>query len=301
MITTKLPALPSDADFHDLLRIKLSTYPPISSIGKRPKLRIQGFSSATPTTKAVEQLARHYDLWLLDAKRANLIPIIKKVNPNVGVWLYFASSLSTPAWDIDAGSVDSQNAKWIVKNRANWLLKGTDKKPIAGRSWNEKAGEPKYWADPGNAEWQAFFVQKLNKLLSRAPWDAVILDEFLAGHASHTHEWAGGANRQVNYPTDKLWQAAQLKFLRGVCPKVKVPIAPNVEAIALNPYSPAYSRSWFATIQRTAGGAEVEGFALSSGDATGYIEPETVAEYIKAAQATPAGKSILFRHSDRKD
>jgi hypothetical protein len=301
---TRLPQFPASLAWSKLFKskteilqeivdVKLTTYPAKPSIPYRvPKHRTTGiFSTFEPREDQIRQIAPHYDLFLLIGLRGNLVPIIKKSNPSAKVLMYMANSLTSVATLLDPGSVDEENTDWILKNHPNWLLKGSDGKPIQGTSWS-----PKYWPDPGNKEWQAFFVKKVNKALKETGglWDGVLFDEFLTTHTSHTASYVGSSGKQANYASDQAFQQAQLDFLRNVVAGLSVPILPNVDSPVLNPTSPAFNPEFFTDVQRIAGGAEAEVFALHSPDPYGFLEREMVEVYLDRAKKTPPGKVMIL-------
>jgi hypothetical protein len=277
---------------HDLFAVKLQTYPasppPFPRAGKH---RTMGFTNFEPTDAETERLAAHYDVFYLAATSSHRIAAIQRGNPRAKVLMYFASSLTRVAKLVDAGSVDEENTDWILQKHRDWLLKDQESKPVEGRSWSEK-----YWADPGNVDWQDFFAAKLNQVIesSGGPWDGVILDEFLTGHTSTAAGWAGGGPVQVKYPTDQAWQEAQLAFLRRVAPQVKVPLVPNVEPVVLNPTSPGFHPEFFTEVQRTSGGAEAEVFVFHQADRRGFLGKEMVEVYLERARQTPKGKMMFL-------
>lgn len=279
---TQLPQFPASLEWskmykskaevlQEIVDVKLTTYPAKSSIPYRvAKHRTTGiFSSFEPREDQIKRIAPHYDLFLLTGLRGTLVPIIKKSNPSAKVLMYMANSLTSVATLLDAGSVDEENTDWILKNHPNWLLKGSDGKPIQGTSWS-----PKYWPDPGNKDWQAFFVKKVNKALKETGglWDGVLFDEFLTTHTGHTASYVGSSGKQANYASDQAFQQAQLEFLRNVVPGLSVPILPNVDSPVLNPTSPAFNPEFFTEVQRIAGGAEAEVFVLHAPDQYGFLE-----------------------------
>jgi hypothetical protein len=219
------------------------------------------------------------------------IAAIQRGNPKAKVLMYFASSLTRVAKLVDAGSVDAENTDWILQNHRDWLLRDQEGRLVEGRSWSAK-----YWADPGNRDWQDFFAAKLNQAIesSGGPWDGVILDEFLTGHTSTAAGWAGGGRTQAKYPTDQAWQEAQLAFLRRVAPQLKVPLVPNVEPIVLNPTSPGFNPEFFTEVQRIGGGAEAEVFVFHRADARGFLGKEMVEVYLERARQTPPGKMMFL-------
>ncbi|MBI4524224.1 MAG: hypothetical protein HY695_10485 [Deltaproteobacteria bacterium] len=277
----------------EIVDVKLSTYPDKPSTSYRVgKYRTTGlFSSFEPREEQVKRVAPHYDLFLLTGFRGNLMRLIKKVNPSAKALLYMSSSLTSVATMIDAGSVDEENTEWILKNQPDWLLKDSDGRPIQGTSWS-----PKYWPDPANKQWQAFFVRKVNKALreSGGLWDGVLLDEFLTTRTSHSASYAGSAGTQAKYTSDGAFQRAQLEFLRNVAPGLHVPIIPNVESLVLNPTSEAFKPDFFTEVQRIAGGAEAEIFGLHAPNRHGFLEKEMLKVYLDRANKTPSGKIMLL-------
>jgi hypothetical protein len=273
--------------------VKLSTYPLKPSTSYRAgKHRTTGiFSSFEPRQDQVIKIAPHYELFQLSALRANLVPILKKYNPSAKVLMYMANSLTTVATLQDPGSIDEENTDWILKNHPDWLLKGSDGRPIQGRSWS-----PKYWPDPGNKEWQAFFVRKVNQALKSTggQWDGVLFDEFLTTHTGHTAPYVGSSGKQANYASDEAFRQAQLKFLRYVAPRLNVPILPNVDSPVLVPNTPAFNAEFFTEVQRIAGGAEAEVFVLHAPNQHGFLDKAMVEVYLDRARKTPPGKIMIL-------
>ena len=276
----------------DILEVKLKTYPAVAPPFTRAgKHRTMGFTNFEPTEGQIERLAAHYDVFYLNAPASHRIPVIKRANPRAKVLMYFAGSLTTVANLHDAGSVDEEDTGWIIQNHADWLLKDRQGRPVQGKSWSVK-----FWADPGNEQWQAFFAEKLNMALEKSggQWDGVILDEFLTGHLSTAAPWAGGGRPQTNYATDKAWQEAQLAFLRYVAPRVKAPIVANVEPVVLNPTSEGFNPEFFTEVQRIGGGAEAEIFVFHRADRHGFLGKEMVEVYLDRARRAPPGKMTFL-------
>ena len=277
---------------HDIFEVKLSTYPITPpAFNRAGKHRTMGFTNFEPTEEEIKRLAAHYDVFYLTALSSHRIPIIKRYNPRAKVLMYFAGSLTKAANLFDAGSVDEENTDWILKNHSDWLLKDKEGRLVEGKSWSAK-----YWADPGNKEWQEFFAEKLNTALDKSGghWDGVILDEFLTGHLSQTASWAGGSQAQTNYSTDTALQEVQLEFLRYVAPRLKAPLVPNVEPVVLNPTSAGFNPEFFTEVQRIGGGAEAEVFVFHRADQDGFLGKEMVEVYLDRAHKTPKGKMMFL-------
>jgi len=276
----------------EILQVKLGTYPVVPPPCPRAgRHRTMGFANFEPTQEEIERLAVHYDVFYLNASASHRIPVIKRANPRAKVLMYFASSLTKEAKLHDAGSVDEESTDWILRNHSDWLLRDRQGTPVQGKSWSAK-----FWADPGNEQWQAFFAEKLNKALDKSggAWDAVILDEFLTGHLSTAAAWAGGGRPQSDYATDEAWQEAQLAFLRYVAPRVRVPIVVNVEPVVLNPTSEGFNPELFTQVQQIAGGAEAEVFVFHRAHRSGFLGKEMVEVYLDRARQTPPGKMMFL-------
>ena len=287
---------PSDAERAKLLRgileAKMRTYPPQPpAFARAGKHRTMGFTNFEPTQDEIERLAAHYDVFYLNALASHRIPVIRQANPRAKVLMYFAISLTKESKLHDAGSVDEEDTEWIVQNHGDWLLRDGQGRPVEGKSWSVK-----FWADPGNEQWQAFFTQKLNLAIDKSggPWDGVILDEFLTGRSSTAASWAGGGRPQARYATDAAWQEAQLAFLRYMAPRIRVPIVPNVEPVVLNPTSEGFNPEFFTEVQRIAGGAEAEIFVFHRAHPSGFLGKEMVEVYLDRARRTPAGKMMFL-------
>ena len=237
---TQLPALPSfsllsvplksEAEIlRAIVDVKLTTYPEKPSSSFRPgQYRTAGFSTFEPREDQIRKMALHYDLFLLIGSRGDLVPIIKKSNPAAKVLMYMANSLTSVATLLDPGSVDEENTEWIVKNHPDWLLKGSDGTPIQGTSWS-----PKYWPDPGNKQWQTFFVNKVNKALKTTGglWDGVLFDEFLTTRTSHTASYNGASGIQANYASDAAFQQAPARVLEKCGSRVECSNHPQCGAV----------------------------------------------------------------------
>lgn len=264
-----------DALIQTLINNKVQTWPDESSRGHRAgKFTSTGiFDAYPPTQEQVARLAQNYDNILFGAKNSGLIPLFKKYNPDLTFFIYVDSGLNPDFHQADAGGVDEQDTEWIVKNHPDWILK--DKAGNFIRSEGGLSNPGAYWPDPGNPEWQAYFAEKVNKLLQQTggQWDGVLFDQFIGtadGHARYTH-----SAQQANYPTDEAYQAAYLEFFEAVRQKISVPIIVNMEGGAI--------------VRRPAFVAEV---ALAAGGAENEIFPEEMPiedlrPYLETVQSLP--------------
>jgi hypothetical protein len=270
-----LPKAKRNELLQKILNNKINTYPAISARGHRTgKFTTTGiFGNWPPTEEQIQRLAPNYDNILFGAGQKNLIPRFKKYNPDLAFFIYVDSGLN-PGWkQSDAGGVDEQNTQWVVEHHPDWILKDKDGHLIRSRGGLSTPGE--YWPDPGNREWQAYFAEKLSKLLMETgnQWDGILLDQFF-GTADAYHRYANSA-RQVNYATDEALQAAWIGFFKTVRAKIPVPIIVNMEGASI--------------IRRP---AFVEELALAAGGVENEIFPEEMPiedlrPYLETVQRLP--------------
>lgn len=252
-----------------LIDNKVSTWPAVSSRSARTgKITSTGiFDGFPPTEEQIARVALNYDNILFGARNSDLVPRFRKYNPELTFFLYVDSGLNPGFHLADAGSVDAQDTAWIVDNHPEWLLRDEHGDPI--RSGGGLSNKGEYWPDPGNREWQRYFVEKVKKLLQETgdQWDGVLLDQFIStadGHARYAH-----AAQQVNYATDEEFQVAYLEFLSAVAAGIPVPIIVNMEGASII-RRPAF----VAEVALAAGGAENEIFPeeMPSEDLRPYLE-----------------------------
>jgi hypothetical protein len=155
---------------------KVSTWPVVSSRGDRlAKFTSTGiFGGFPPTEQQVARIAPNYDNILLGAGNSDLAPRFAKHNPDLTFFLYVDSGLNPEYTQADAGGVDEEDTEWIIENHPDWILQDKDGNLIRSRGGLSNAGE--YWPDPGNRQWQAYFAEKISKLLRETGghWDGVV-------------------------------------------------------------------------------------------------------------------------------
>ncbi|MEW5986375.1 MAG: putative glycoside hydrolase, partial [Chloroflexota bacterium] len=252
-----------------MINHKVSTWPAVSSRSYRAgKFTSTGiFGGFRPTEAQIARIAPNYDNILFGAANSDLIPRFQQYNPDLTFFIYVDSGLNPGFEQSDAGSVDDQDAAWIIQNHPDWILKDQDGNFIRSGGGLSNPGE--YWPDPGNPEWQAFFAEKVTKLLADTggQWDGVLLDQFI-GTADGYVRYAQAA-QQVAYPTDEAFQAATLDFLTAVAAHIPVPLIVNMEGGTII-RRPAF----VAEVALAAGGAENEIFPeeMPSEDLRPYLE-----------------------------
>jgi hypothetical protein len=263
-----------------LMNSKIQTWPVESSrhyrVGKFTSTGI--FDAYPPTEEQIARLAPNYNNILFGAKNSQLIPLFKKYNPDLTFFIYIDSGLNPDFHQSDAGGVDAEDTEWIVQNHPDWILKDKDGNLIRSGGGLSNPGE--YWPDPGNPEWQRFFIAKINKLLqdTGGQWDGILYDQFIATADGHVRY--ADAAQQVNYPTDEAFQTAYLEFFRVVMAEIPVPVIVNMEGAAI--------------VRRPALVAEV---ALAAGGAENEIFPEEMPiedlrPYLETVQSLPSNIHI---------
>jgi len=238
-----------------LINNKISTWPVETSRGYRVgKFTSTGiFGGFRPTEEQVARIAPNYDNILFGASNRDLIPLFKKYNPDLTFFIYVDSGLNPDFVQSDAGGVDDEDTEWIIENHPDWILKDKDGNLIRSGGGLSNPGE--YWPDPGNPEWQDYFIEKVTKLLNETggQWDGVLFDQFI-GTADGYARYADAA-QQVNYPTDEAFQAATLEFFEVVAARIPVPIIVNMEGAAI-----VRRPAFVSEVSLAAGGAENEIF-----------------------------------------
>lgn len=272
-----------------LVKHKVSTYPATSSrsyrVGKFTSTGI--FGGFPPTGDQIARIAPHYNDILLGAARRELIPHFKQYNPELTFFIYVDSGLNPGFVQSDAGGVDAENLAWVLEHHPDWMLKDKNGQFIrSGKSRFGNRGE--YWPDPGHPGWQNYFAEKVTKLIRETggQWNGVLLDQFI-GTADGYARYAG-ANQQVLYPTDKAFQAAQLRFLVAVAARIRLPIIVNMEGASII-RRPAF----VGEVARAAGGVENEIFPeqMPSEDLRPYLETvENLPPHVRVRiNSKPAG------------
>jgi hypothetical protein len=102
----------------------------------------------------------------------------------------------------------------------------------------------------------------------------VLLDQFMG--TADGYERYAGANRQVQYPTDEAFQAAQLRFLAAVASRIRLPIIVNMEGASII-RRPAF----VGEVARAAGGVENEIFPEE-------MPSEDLRPFLETVQSLPA-------------
>ncbi len=146
-------------------------------------------------------------------------------------------------------------------------------------------GDGNYYMDPGNAEYQAFWLERASEMQTLFSWDGVFIDNMEASMNKFTNEDI----LPMGYPTEVSFQTAVVNFVAQVHARYFVPTGSPLFAniTSINDYG-----IWqqYATYLD---GIMIEAFAVDWSD--GYvITPEWEAQVSVTQWALNQGKTVLL-------
>ncbi len=145
-------------------------------------------------------------------------------------------------------------------------------------------GENFVYMDPGNLEWQAYFLQRTAAMQESFGWDGVFLDNVEASLEKHSR--AGGTQ---TYASDAKFQSAVLNFLKYLYNGY---FQVNNRPLYANIISLKDPDTWFEYLNAL-DGAMVEAWAVDWKD--GYRWPDRWEEHLQIAEQTQAmGKHAIL-------
>jgi hypothetical protein len=177
----------------------------------------------------------------------------------------------------------------IKQEHPGWFLLDSEGKPII----HNYAGRRYFVMDPANAEWQAFWLQRVREIVEKHEWDGVFLDVVDAslGDLRQT------GKLPARYRNDRSYQAAVEAFLSQIYnsyfqPK-KLPLIANIGAVK-------DSKVWFRYL-RHLDGAMIEAFATGWNDK--YLNARRWEKQLKLAERAQKldKRVILVSQGDRTD
>jgi hypothetical protein len=169
-------------------------------------------------------IARHNDIVVLNSWDYRLIPVLKRANPKVQVWVY--KDLSGIRSDdctttngrcgscargvMDSGFLSSgMGYCWVLRNYPDWLLRSA----ATGQRF-EFRGYSRIWeTDYGNAGYQRQWIRNVLADVRGHGWDGVEIDNALT-----TADAYGVA---AKYPSSPQVQAATYSALREIGPALR--------------------------------------------------------------------------------
>jgi hypothetical protein len=196
------------------------------------------------TTAQWDRVARDNTVVVLNSWDYRLIPVLKKANPKVQVWVYKnlsgvrSDDCAAPGGECGncpPGTTDNAYLSsgvgycWVKRYHPNWLLRAA-----ATGQFLEYKNYPQTWeTDYGNSSYQQQWVKNVLADVQARGWDGVEVDNALTTAAAY-----GVAAR---YPTDAAVQAATYSALQRIGPALR---AAGVPAVFNVGYAPAFSRLW---------------------------------------------------------
>jgi hypothetical protein len=196
-------------------------------------------------------VARDNAIVVLNSWDFRLIPVLKRDNPKVQVWVYKdlsgVRSDDCTGPDGNCGSCvqgvtdgiylsSGMGYCWVERHHPDWLLDaaGTDR-PLQFR------GYPQTWeTDYGNASYQDEWIKNVLADVRDHGWDGVAIDNALTTAASY-----GVA---AKYPTDAAVQAATYSALRNIGPALSAAGVPAVFNVGYATTFPGLWQRWLGPV-----------------------------------------------------
>jgi len=197
------------------------------------------------------KIARHNSVIVLNSWDYSLIPLLKRANPNVQVWMYknLAGIRSDDCMTAGGrcgscahGVMDSKYLSsgmgycWVRRHRPAWLLGAADtRKPFEFR------GYPRIWeTDYGNPAYQRRWIRNVLADVHAHGWDGVRVDNALTT--------ANAYGVAAKYPTDGSVQAATYSALRSIGGALHRADVPAVFNVGYMTQFPGLWRRWLAPV-----------------------------------------------------
>ena len=206
--------------------VGISDWPSSQAPGDPEQAAVKTFSEwldeaqVQATTKAQwAAVARSNAIVVLNSWDFRLIPVLKRANPRVKVWVYKdLSGVRSDDCTVQGGNcgtctrgvTDSiylssgMGYCWVKRNHPDWLLDAAG----TGRPLEFKNQQQTWETDYGNASYQHQWIQNVLADVRAHGWDGVKVDNALTTAAAY-----GVA---AKYPTDAAVQAATYSALRNI-------------------------------------------------------------------------------------
>lgn len=191
-----------------------------------------------------EAIARANSRVVLNSWDYRLIPLLKRANPRLQVWVYKnlsgvrsddCSTVSGECGTCPAGVRDTAHLSsgmgycWLRRHHPQWLLRAA----ATGRPL-EFRGYPHIWeTDYGSLAYQRRWLANVLRDVRRHGWDGVQVDNALST--------AGAFGVAARYPTDGAVQAATYSALRYLGPALR---GAGVGAVFNVGYAPMFRGLW---------------------------------------------------------
>ena len=196
-------------------------------------------------------VARENTIVVLNSWDFRLIPVLKRANPKVQVWVYKdlsgvrSDDCTTRSGNCGAcgpGVTDSSYLSsgmgycWVRRYHPDWLLDAAD----TGRPFHF-TGYPQIWeTDYGNASYQRQWVRNVLADVRDHGWDGVKVDDALTV--------ADAYGVAAKYPTDAAVQAATYSALRTIGPALHNAGVPTVFNVGYATAFPGLWQRWLGPV-----------------------------------------------------
>jgi Hypothetical glycosyl hydrolase family 15 len=244
------------------------------------------------TTAQWASIARSNAIVVLNSWDYDLIPVLKRANPRVEVWVYKdlsgvrtddCTTASGECGSCPAGVTDSQFLSsglgycWVRRNEPAWLLTSVaTAQPLRFR------GYPHTWeTDYGNAAYQRQWLRNVITDVRRHGWDGVAVDNALTTAGAY-----GVASR---YRTDAAVQNATYGALRVIGPGLRRAGIRSVFNVGYPTMFAGLWQRWLSVV----GGLEQE-FYLSFGTQPDVTGASWLAYQSEVSSCAAASKSCWF-------
>ncbi len=203
------------------------------------------------TTIQWATIARRNAVVVLNSWDYHLIPVLKRANPTVKVWVYKDLSGvrsddclrgsedcgSCPQGVMDSAYLSSGIGYcWLKRNHPNWLLDSAS----TGQPF-QFTGYPKTWeSDYGDPVYQRQWVSDVLADVNRHGWDGVLVDNALTV--------ADAYGVAAKYPTDAAVQAATYSALQRIGPALTHASVASVFNVGYAPMFPGLWQRWLAPV-----------------------------------------------------
>lgn len=229
-----------------------------SGLGASPVPAVRTFSSwlneaqvRATTTAQWQDIARDNAIVVLNSWDFRLIPILKKANPKVQVWVYKnlsgvrSDDCTTPSGNCGSCGPGVQDSAylssgmgycWIRRNHPDWLLSAAG----TGQPFRFRGFSQIWAADYGNPAYQQQWFRNVLADLRGQGWDGVEVDNALTT--------ANAYGTAARYPTDAAVQAATYSALRRIGPALHEALAPAVFNVGFATMFPGLWQHWLGTV-----------------------------------------------------